>query len=43
MFWGMLPPAVILWRISDGEFDVTRYTGKAWEWFSEGIQARLLS
>lgn len=40
MFWGMLPPAVILWHVSDGEFDVTRHAERSWELFREGIRAK---
>lgn len=40
MFWGMLPPAVILWRISGGEFDVTRYAENAWKLYSESLQSK---
>jgi TetR/AcrR family transcriptional regulator, fatty acid metabolism regulator protein len=39
-FWGMIPPAVILWHMSDGEFDVTRYAGKSWDLFRESIRAK---
>lgn len=40
MFWGMIPPTVILWHMSDGEFDVTRHAEKSWDLFREGIRAR---
>jgi TetR/AcrR family transcriptional regulator, fatty acid metabolism regulator protein len=40
MFWGMIPPAVILWHMSDGEFDVTRQAEKSWELFRDEIRAR---
>ncbi|MBZ5513753.1 MAG: TetR/AcrR family transcriptional regulator [Acidobacteriia bacterium] len=40
MFWGMLPPVVILWHMSDGAFDVTRQAERSWELFSEAIRAR---
>ncbi len=40
MFWGMIPPAVILWHMSDGKFDVTRHAEKSWKLFKESIQAR---
>ncbi len=39
MFWGMIPAAVILWHMSDGQFDVTRHAKKSWELFREGIRA----
>ena len=39
MFWGMIPASVILWHVSDGEFDVTRQAQKSWELFRDGIRA----
>ncbi len=40
MFWGMIPASVILWHISDGQFDVTRQAEKTWELYKESIRAR---
>ncbi len=40
MFWGMIPASVILWHVSDGEFNVTRQAEKSWELFRDGIRAR---
>jgi TetR/AcrR family transcriptional regulator, fatty acid metabolism regulator protein len=40
MFWGMIPASVILWHVSNGEFDVTRQAQKSWELFRDGIRAR---
>lgn len=40
MFWGMLPPVVILWHVSEGGFDVTRHAERAWQLFSEVIRAK---
>ena len=40
MFWGMLPPVVVLWHMSDGKFDVTRHAERSWELFSDAIRAR---
>ncbi len=40
MFWGMIPASVILWHMSDGQFDVTRHAEKSWDLFREGIRAR---
>jgi TetR/AcrR family transcriptional regulator, fatty acid metabolism regulator protein len=40
MFWGMLPPAVILWHVSEGRFDVTRHAERSWDLFREAIRAR---
>ncbi len=40
MFWGMIPASVILWHVSDEEFDVTRQAQKSWELFRDGIRAR---
>jgi AcrR family transcriptional regulator len=37
MFLGMIQPAAILWHLSDGAFDVTKHTEKAWKIFSEAI------
>lgn len=31
MFWGLMPPLVILWHVSDGRFDVTRQAEKSWQ------------
>lgn len=38
MFLGLIQPAAILWNLSDGDFDVTRHTEKAWLIFREMIQ-----
>ncbi len=40
MFLGLVQPAAILWQMSDGEFDVTAQSGRAWEIFVEAIGAR---
>ena len=40
MFWGMIPASVILWHVSDGEFNVTRQAEKSWELFRDGIRVR---
>ena len=40
MFWGLIPPIVILWHMSDGQFDVTRHAEKSWDLFRDGIRAR---
>ena len=40
MFWGMTPASVILWHMSDGQFDVTRQAGKSWELFRDAIRAK---
>lgn len=42
MTWGLLPPAVILWHMSDGRFDVTRHTEKAWRILRAAIAAKEL-
>lgn len=39
MFLGMIQPAAILWRLSDGGIDVTKHAEKAWQIFSEAIRA----
>ncbi len=38
-FWGLMPPVVILWHISDGRFDVTKHMEKSWQLFRRAIQA----
>jgi AcrR family transcriptional regulator len=40
MFLGMIQPAAILWRLSDGGIDITKHVEKAWQIFSEAIRAR---
>ena len=40
MFWGMVPAAVILWHMSDGQFDVTRQAEKTWDLLKESIRAQ---
>lgn len=39
-FWGLLPPVVILWHVSDGRFDVTKQVEKSWQLFRAAIRAR---
>jgi len=39
MFLGLIQPAAILWHMSDGRFDVTRHTEKAWKVFRGAIAA----
>jgi AcrR family transcriptional regulator len=39
-FWGLMPPVVILWHISDGRFDVTKHAEKSWQLFREAIRAK---
>jgi AcrR family transcriptional regulator len=38
-FLGVVQPAAILWQMSDGEFDVTRQTERAWRIYRAGIAA----
>jgi AcrR family transcriptional regulator len=38
MYLGMIHPAVILWLASDGAFDVSRHTAKAWPLFAQMLQ-----
>ena len=38
MFLGLVQPSAILWHVSDGGFDVTRQTEKAWTLFREAIE-----
>lgn len=40
MFLGIIQPAAILAQMSDGMFDVTGHTTKAWRVFRDGIAAR---
>ena len=40
MFWGMVPAAVILWHMSDGQFDVTRQAERTWDLLKESIRAQ---
>lgn len=37
MFLGMIQPAAILWHLSEGSFDVTKHTEKAWQIFRRAI------
>jgi AcrR family transcriptional regulator len=37
MFLGLVQPAAILWHLSEGEFDVTKHTEKAWQVFRRAI------
>jgi AcrR family transcriptional regulator len=38
MFLGLVQPAAILWHMSDGKFDVTRHTDRAWKVFAEALR-----
>ena len=38
MFLGLIQPGAILWHLSDGEFDVTKQTEKAWQLFQTIIE-----
>jgi AcrR family transcriptional regulator len=40
MFLGLIQPAAILSHMSEGQFDVTSHTERAWEIFVEAIRAR---
>jgi AcrR family transcriptional regulator len=40
MFLGLIQPAAILFHMSEGEFDVTGHTDRAWEIFVEAIRSR---
>jgi AcrR family transcriptional regulator len=39
MFLGLIQPAAVLWRLSDGGVDVTRHAEKAWQIFHTAIAA----
>lgn len=38
MFLGLVQPAAILWHVSDGAFDVTKQSERAWKVFSAAIE-----
>lgn len=40
MFLGLFQPSAFLWHLSDGGFDVTKHTEKAWKIFSEAIRLK---
>ncbi len=40
MVWGQLPPLVILWHVSDGQFDVTRQAEKSWQVLRRALAAK---
>lgn len=40
MFWSQIPALVILWKMSDGGFDVTRQAERSWKLFREVLQPR---
>jgi len=40
MFIGLFQPAAILWHLSDGRFDVTKHTERAWEILRDAIEAK---
>ena len=39
-FWGLLPPATVLWYVSEGRFDVTRHVERSWELFLDAVAVR---
>lgn len=40
MVWSQLPPLVILWHVSEGQFDVTRQAEKSWRVLRQALAAR---
>jgi len=36
-FWGLIPPAALLWSASDGQFDITNLTEKEWLLFEQMV------
>ncbi|MDF1554312.1 MAG: TetR/AcrR family transcriptional regulator C-terminal domain-containing protein [Deferrisomatales bacterium] len=38
MFLGLIQPAVILWQLSDGEFDLMEHGMRAWEVFAVALE-----
>lgn len=39
MFWGLLPPATVLWHLSEGRFDVTRHLDRSWKIFRQILES----
>lgn len=39
MFFGLFQPGAVFWHLSDGGFDITRHTRRAWRIFSAAIRA----
>jgi AcrR family transcriptional regulator len=39
MFFGLFQPGAVFWHLSDGGFDITRHTRRAWSIFSASIRA----
>lgn len=39
MFLGMIQPAAILWRLSDGGIDITKNAERTWQIFSDAIRS----
>lgn len=42
-FLGMIQPAVLLWHLSDGQYDITRHAHSAWRLFCESVLVPQLS
>lgn len=40
LFLGLVQPSAILWHLSDGQFDVTKHTQRAWGVFRAGVEVR---
>jgi AcrR family transcriptional regulator len=40
MFLGLIQPTAILWHMSEGEFDVTQHSERAWRVFADTIRER---
>ncbi len=38
MYLGIVNPAALLWDISDGDFDITRHEGQAWQILNSAIR-----
>jgi AcrR family transcriptional regulator len=38
IFLGIIMPAGLLWHLTDGGFDVTRHTERAWRFFAHGLR-----
>ena len=39
-YWGLIPPATVLWYVSEGRFDVGRQVERAWRLLLDAIEVR---
>ncbi len=40
MFKGMVLPAIVLWKVTDGNFDIVQHAEAAWELFRTAVSSR---